>query len=645
MPGLTTLILLGTCAVQAAFGLPEPAASRARRDEQIVKRDTASWINTETPIAWKNLLCNIGPSGCRASGAGLGVVIASPSKSNPDYWYTWTRDASLVFTGIVDSFAHNYSAELQTTMQNFIIGQARLQGVSNPSGGFSNGAGLGEPKFMVDLRQFTGEWGRPQRDGPPLRAIALIRYAKWLVKNNYKTTALDVVWPVIKNDLAYTTQYWAQTALVEGAQLAALLGVECSSCLTVAPNILCFQQSFWNGGGYINSNIDHSHQRSGKDSNSVLTSMHNFDPAAGCDPNTFQPCSDRALRNHKSYVDGFRSAYSLNRGIAQNKGVAVGRYTEDVYYGGNPWYLSTFAAAEQLYDAIYVWKKEGSITITALSLPFFKDLLPSIAAGTYKSDSANFKSIIDAVFAYADSFMDVAAKYTPSDGSLTEQFDRNSGNAIGATHLTWSYAAFITAAERRAGIVPDGWGAETAKTIPGSCNRNQVAGSYTSATKTSFPANQTPQGTTPTTSPTATTSPGTIITSECSDTILHTHLRLPDPDTVQVTFNHKVVTRWGQTVKIVGSIPELGNWNTNNAVELSAIYYTSGNPLWFVNVELPAEAVFEYKFINVEPNGAVKWESNPNRRYTVPKGAKEVSSCDGQGSGGVCEGDSGGSWR
>lgn len=113
-----------------------------------------------------------------------------------------------MFTGIVDSFAHNYSAELQTTMQNFIIGQARLQGVSNPSGGFSNGAGLGEPKFMVDLRQFTGEWGRPQRDGPPLRAIALIRYAKWLVKNNYKATALDVVWPVIRNDLAYTTQYW-----------------------------------------------------------------------------------------------------------------------------------------------------------------------------------------------------------------------------------------------------------------------------------------------------------------------------------------------------------------------------------------------------------------------------------------------------
>jgi len=64
---------------------------------------------------------------------------------------------------------------------------------------------------MVDLTQFTGEWGRPQRDGPPLRAIALLGYASWLLNNGYTTTAKDVVWPVIKNDLSYTAQYWNQT--------------------------------------------------------------------------------------------------------------------------------------------------------------------------------------------------------------------------------------------------------------------------------------------------------------------------------------------------------------------------------------------------------------------------------------------------
>jgi glucoamylase len=61
---------------------------------------------------------------------------------------------------------------------------------------------------MVDLSQFSGAWGRPQRDGPPLRAIALTRYARWLINNGYTATAKDVVWPVIKNDLAYSAQYW-----------------------------------------------------------------------------------------------------------------------------------------------------------------------------------------------------------------------------------------------------------------------------------------------------------------------------------------------------------------------------------------------------------------------------------------------------
>jgi glucoamylase len=111
-------------------------------------------------------------------------------------------------TGIVDSFAHNYSANLQTVIQNYVVSQAKLQTVSNPSGNLASGAGLAEPKFMVDLKAFTGEWGRPQRDGPPLRAIAMIRYAKWLIANGYKDTAKSAVWPTIKNDLSYTAQYW-----------------------------------------------------------------------------------------------------------------------------------------------------------------------------------------------------------------------------------------------------------------------------------------------------------------------------------------------------------------------------------------------------------------------------------------------------
>jgi hypothetical protein len=89
---------------------------------------------------------------------------------------------------------------------------------------------------------------------------------------------------------------------------------------------------------------------------------------------------------------------------------------------------------------------------------------------------------------------------------------------------------------------------------------------------------------------------------------------------VAVTFNERVTTTWGQTVKIVGSIPELGNWKSSAAPTLSAAGYTNSNPVWTATLNLAAGTTFEYKFVKLEGNGAVTWESNPNRSYTVGKG-------------------------
>ncbi len=72
----------------------------------------------------------------------------------------------------MERFSHEYDGSLQAEIANYIIGQAKLQTVSNPSGDLSDGRGLGEAKYEVDGSAFTGGWGRPQRDGPALRAIA-----------------------------------------------------------------------------------------------------------------------------------------------------------------------------------------------------------------------------------------------------------------------------------------------------------------------------------------------------------------------------------------------------------------------------------------------------------------------------------------
>lgn len=84
MHALSSLLLLGGYAAQAVFGRPDPESSRFKRDEELLKRDVASFVATEDPIAYAQILCNLGPSGCHASGVGSGLVLASPSTADPN---------------------------------------------------------------------------------------------------------------------------------------------------------------------------------------------------------------------------------------------------------------------------------------------------------------------------------------------------------------------------------------------------------------------------------------------------------------------------------------------------------------------------------------------------------------------------------
>ncbi|EQL00498.1 glucoamylase I precursor [Ophiocordyceps sinensis CO18] len=623
---VSTALLLGAGALQAVLG-----RSATARQGTLLRRSVDSFIDTESPIALHQLLCNIGPDGCNAKGpdgcnskgASPGAVVASPSTENPNC-------SSLVFKSLVDRLVNRYDVRLQRHIEEFVVAEAKLQGVSGPSGSLSDGQGLGEPKFEANLTAFTGKWGRPQRDGPPLRATALITYANWLVQNDYSSTASTIIWPIVQNDLNYVAQYWNQTgfdlweevngssfftissqyrALVEGSALATALGKPGSSYSNVAPQILCFLQSFWvPSAGYIDANINVDHGRAGKDASTILGSIHAFDAGLGCDAATFQPCSDKALSNHKVTVDSFRD-YKINRGVAKGKAVAVGRYIEDVYYGGQPWYLTTLAAAEQLFGAVYVWKQSGSITVTDVSLAFFQDMVPGVTKGTYSNGSRGFSDLLGAVAAYADGFIDVVAKYIAPNGSMSEQFDKNDGHPLSARDLTWSYAAFLTAAARRAGIVPPPWANSQAKSIPGTCLATSVVGSYSTATATSFPPSQTPKTGTP--PPSTTSRPSHTPTAPPGD--------CKTPTSVAVTFEVLVKTEHGQTIKLVGDVGALGDWNPEKAAPLEASQYTSNRPLWRGTLSLKAGQVVRYKYINVDSNGSPTWERDPDHTLTVPR--------------------------
>lgn len=86
---------------------------------------------------------------------------------------------------------------------------------------------------------------------------------------------------------------------------------------------------------------------------------------------------------------------------------------------------------------------------------------------------------------------------------------------------------------------------------------------------------------------------------------------------VAVTFDETVTTTYGETIKLSGSISQLGDWNTQDAILLSAADYKSTDNVWFVTINLPAGIVFQYKYINVDSDGDVTWEADPNHTYTV----------------------------
>lgn len=88
---------------------------------------------------------------------------------------------------------------------------------------------------------------------------------------------------------------------------------------------------------------------------------------------------------------------------------------------------------------------------------------------------------------------------------------------------------------------------------------------------------------------------------------------------VAVSFYANVTTAWLETVKIVGSVAQIGTWNTTLADQLSASTYTSTNTIWNDTISFAAGTYFEYKFIKVNStSAAVTWESGNNRNFTVP---------------------------
>lgn len=377
-----------------------------------------------------------------------GMVVASPSREAPNYYFDWVRDTALTMRSMIDYYELKKDPQVKKLIFTWIEAEAYRQNLPTYSG-------LGEPKYNIDGSGFTGPWGRPQNDGPALRAIAMIKFARILFQEGNHDYVLKHLYhgvipadSVIKKDLEYTAHHWQehsfdlweeekgmhfytllaqQVALQEGAKLAAELKDEGAADFyreqsERIANVL--KSDFVNDNVGIlvttHKSAPLGYKNSGIDVAPLLALLHT---------SPYQKIFSLRDSHVQKYIQvltsTFGEIYSINKAHPE-LGVGIGRYPEDRYDGyetsksGNPWFLTTLALGEY-----YCLAKKELLFKGKLS----KALNQKLSEGTEKQ----FKK---------------ALFHSDRKGKMSEQFNRDHGYMQGAYQLTWSHNAFMTAMMR-----------------------------------------------------------------------------------------------------------------------------------------------------------------------------------------------------
>jgi alpha-amylase len=96
-----------------------------------------------------------------------------------------------------------------------------------------------------------------------------------------------------------------------------------------------------------------------------------------------------------------------------------------------------------------------------------------------------------------------------------------------------------------------------------------------------------------------------------------------DQEVVAAFACHNGKTLWGQNVYVVGSIPELGDWDTDEARILGSKNY----PVWEDTLtHLPPDTYIEWKCIKKDGAGNVVWQPGSNNKFTSPTSGTGITS-------------------
>ncbi len=423
-----------------------------------------SWIDSQLEISTVRLLAAVSATGLGRAGPRIGEVMRPargsvlaapkpvPDRDEPDYFFHWYRDAAVVMGSLVALYRQGrLPASGHGRFAESVAFDWRLRGIDGPAvlareawppvtipflqphvRPRAEVEALHGPAVAADVRCNPDgtldllRWSRPQHDGPAMRALTTMRMqeAGALADGRDRRRAARLLLSDLRFCLArhavpcfdpweeelgqhFYTRLVQHAALRRGAAWSETAGhPRLAARFAVAAEALAVALAgHWSEtDGYYRSRMPGPTVTAAKNLDSVvlLAVLH-----AGLADGPFSVADPRVEATVAKLEAFFAATMPANAGRQPGQGLILGRYQGDSYFDGGAFLPCCFALAEYRY-------RRGE------------------------------RARGDAVLEFLRGFL-------PDNGLLPEQLDRTTGAPRSARDLAWSHAAFVAAAEARAG--------------------------------------------------------------------------------------------------------------------------------------------------------------------------------------------------
>lgn len=427
-----------------------------------MSRDLDGWIERQLAVSTERLLAAVSATGLSRPGPRIGQVMVPargsvlaapkpvPGPDEPDYFFHWYRDAAVSIGALVALHRMGrLPASGRTRFAESIAFDWRLRRIDGPAvlgreawppttipflqphvRPRQEVEALSGPAVAADVRCNPDggldllRWSRPQHDGPAMRALTTMRMldsgglagepdrrraAKLLVADLRFCLARHAIpcFDPWEEELGhhFYTRLVQHAALRHGAPWAAANGrPRLAARFAAAAEALAGNLAgHWSDAdGHYRSRMPGKTVSKTKSLDSVvlLAALH-----AGLPEGPFSVADPRMQATVARLEGFFAERMPVNAGRAPADGIVLGRYEGDSYFDGGAFLPCCFGLAEYHY-------RRGIRVQGDAVLAFLRRLLPEC-------------------------------------GLLPEQLDRATGAPRSARDLTWSHAAFVTAAEAR----------------------------------------------------------------------------------------------------------------------------------------------------------------------------------------------------